>query len=151
MSTPARVKHLLYEVRMLAETRRKLLAKEFDDNWGSNALIESFCVHARNLNEFFLEYSNRPDTLKASSFTDDGYKLPRRTKKRRALFIKIDKQIAHLTKQRTAMARRKIGDPQRELMFAFLYDDLRNFDRHLKRALRRKWKVRFALPVSAQP
>ena len=145
MSTPARVKHLRYEVQMLGETRRKLLAKEFDDQLAANALIESFCIHARNLNEFFLESSKWGDTLKASSFTDQGYKRPRYTKRRRTLFSKIDKQISHLTKQRTSTARRKIGDRHRELMFALLYADLKNFDRHLRPALRRKWKVRFAL------
>jgi hypothetical protein len=76
MATPARVKHLRYEVQMLGEMRRKLQAREFNDHWTANALIEAFCVHARNLNEFFLEASNHQDTLKASSFANGDYKPP---------------------------------------------------------------------------
>src|SRR5215475_8272532 len=96
-----------------------------------NALIESFCVHARNLNEFFLEEGRHWYLLKASSFTDADYRRPRKTKRRMMLFKKIDRQIAHLTKKRTSIVRHKIGDRQREEMFALLYADLKNFDRHL--------------------
>jgi hypothetical protein len=138
------VKHVKYEVQMLGETRRKLQDRDFNDKWTANALIEAFCVHARNLNEFFVEESWHPDTLKASSFADDSYTLPRRTKRRRALFTKINKQISHLTTKRTSATRHKIDGKQREAMFTLLYADLRNFDQHLKPKLRRKWKVVFA-------
>jgi hypothetical protein len=143
MATPARVKHLRYEVQMLGEMRRKLQAREFNDQWTANALIEAFCVHARNLNEFFLEESSHRDILKASSFADGNYKRPRRTKRRRALFAKINKRIAHLTNKRTSVARHKIGDRQREEMFALLYVDLKKFDLYLRAQLRRKWKIIF--------
>jgi hypothetical protein len=143
MPTPVRVKHLRYEVQMLGETLRKLQERDFDDQWDANALIESFCVHARNLNEFFMEDGRHWDLLKASSFTDTGYRRPRKTRRRAALFKKIDRQIAHLTKRRTSGVRNKIDDRQRATMFAPLYADLRNFDLHLKPALRRKWKVIF--------
>lgn len=53
MVTHARVKHLRYEVQMLGETFRRLEAPEFVDQTTINSLIESFCIHARNLNEFF--------------------------------------------------------------------------------------------------
>ena len=141
MTTHSRVKHLRYEVLMLDQTRRKLKAQDFPDQYMANALIEAFCVHARNLNEFFLEASDRyKDLLKASSFTDAAYKPPRNTKLRRALFDKINRQISHLTKKRTSVARLKIGDKHREQMFAILIGDLQRFDRHLKPHLRRKWK-----------
>jgi hypothetical protein len=129
---------------MLGETRKKLLAREFDDQWCLNALIESFCIHARNLNEFLLEQGKHRDLLKASDFAAATYKKPRSTKARRAPFSKIDQQIAYLTKKRTAVARHKIGDQQREAMFARLYADLKNFDSQLKPRLRRKWKVSFS-------
>jgi hypothetical protein len=144
MSTPARVKHLSYEVRMLGEMRSKLQAGEFNDQWTANALIEAFCIHARNLNEFFVEQSSHRDILKASSFADSNYKRPRTTKRRRALFAKINKQISHLTNKRTSAARYKIDDKQREAMFTLLYADLKRFDLHLKPKLRRKWKIIFA-------
>ena len=106
ISTPppcARVKQLVYEVQMLGYTRRKLQTREFDGQWTANTLIKSFCLHARNLNEFFLEEGRHKDLLKASAFADADYKRPRNTRRRRALFSKINKQIAHLTKKRTSV------------------------------------------------
>jgi hypothetical protein len=98
MSTHARVKHLRYEVQMLGETMTKLEVPDSFDQTTMNALIESFCIHARNLNEFLLEKRDRHgDLVKASSFTDDAYKPPRTSKSRTALFDKINQQISHLT------------------------------------------------------
>lgn len=144
MPTPSLVKHLRYEVQMLGDTWAKISARDFDGQTAQNALIESFCIHARNLNEFFVEESKWADTLKASSFVDAGYKRPRSTKRRKALFSKINKQIAHLTKNRTSVARHKIGEKQMLDMFVLLYRDLVNFDGHIRPKLRRKWKVVFA-------
>jgi hypothetical protein len=48
------LRYLFYEFWMLAETHKRLLAG-IGDAVFQNALIESFCTHARNLNEFFLE------------------------------------------------------------------------------------------------
>ena len=78
-------------------------------------------------NEFFLEESGHRDILKASSFVDGNYGRPRRTKRRRSLFAKINKQIAHLTNKRTSVVRHKIGPKQREEMFELLNADLKNF------------------------
>ena len=133
MTTHARVKYLRYEVQMLDETKRKLEPPALIDQITVNAFVESFCIHARNLNDFLLEKRNsHADLLKASSFTDAAYKPPRRTKRRTALFDKINQQISHLTTKRTAMARRKIGPKHRAAMFAILYADLKNFDHHLR-------------------
>ena len=67
---------------------------------------------------FFWKRAVTGDLLKASSFTDADYRRTRRTKRRAALFKKIDRQIAHLTKRRTSAARNKIDERQREAMFA---------------------------------
>jgi hypothetical protein len=48
------VKYLHYEVWMLGSMLQKLEAGSFPDRKTSNAMIESFCIHARNLNEFFM-------------------------------------------------------------------------------------------------
>jgi hypothetical protein len=47
----------------------KMKAGEYADQATFNALIESFCTHARNLNEFLHE-STRDDTFKAISAGD---------------------------------------------------------------------------------
>jgi hypothetical protein len=45
-------KHLPYEIEMLWESMI-LMQKRFADRTIRNALIESFCMHGRNLMEFF--------------------------------------------------------------------------------------------------
>jgi hypothetical protein len=58
------LRYLFYEFWMLAETHKRLLAG-IGDTVIQNALIEAFCTHAHNLNNFFLEVG-WDDTLKAS-------------------------------------------------------------------------------------
>jgi hypothetical protein len=100
--------HVRYEVIMLSETRRKLNERDANDQIAVNALMESFCIHARNLNEFFLE-TGRYDTLKASAFSTQNYARPVETAIRQAIFSKINKQISHLTEARTTVPQQKIG------------------------------------------
>ena len=61
------LRYLFYEFWMFAETHKRLLAG-IGDAVIQNALIEAFCTHARNLNEFFLEVV-WDHALKASDFT----------------------------------------------------------------------------------
>jgi hypothetical protein len=137
------MKHLFYEVWMLGSTLKKLKAGDFPDRKTANALIESFCIHARNLNEFFLE-NGKDDTLKASSFATTRYAVPENTAERRSIFAKINKQISHLTEARTTVEKDMIGAQERDAMYSILYDDLDEFDRHLKPDLRPAWKIEFA-------
>jgi len=127
---------------MLGELRNIMRSGEDGDQPTKNAMIEAFCIHARNLNEFFLE-NGRDDTLRASGFTTSAYKPPDNDQVRRSIFAKINKQISHLTEARTTVANEKIGDLEREQMYCFLFDDLRRFSEHLKPELRSAWKVKF--------
>jgi hypothetical protein len=70
-----------------------------------NTLIEAFCTHARNLDEFF-QGSGRGDTLTAVTFADSWYKPCPNDKE---LLGKIRKQVSHLTEQRTSEAREKMA------------------------------------------
>jgi hypothetical protein len=68
------LKHVGYELDMLVYTFDKLLLVErlverSFQGGQVNALIEAFCIHARNLDEFF-QGSGRADTLKAQTFAD---------------------------------------------------------------------------------
>jgi hypothetical protein len=72
------LKHVGYELDMLAYTFDKLLLVEPLVGRSFQAgqvysLIEAFCIHARNLDEFF-QGSGRGDTLKAVTFADSRYK-----------------------------------------------------------------------------
>jgi hypothetical protein len=128
------LRYMFYEFWMLAETHKRLLAGKGDAVL-ENALIESFCTHARNLNEFFLEVG-LGDTLKASDFTLGDYKWPSDSDKRRALITTINKQLPHLNDQRTLVAQEKIGEQDRTAVYELLVADFKNFTHHLKPELR---------------
>ena len=102
------LKHLGYELDMLVYTFDKLLLVEHLVERSLqpgqvNALIEAFCIHARNLDEFF-QGSGRGDTLKAETFADNEYTPLASDKDRKELVRKINKQISHLTQQHTSEA-----------------------------------------------
>jgi hypothetical protein len=128
------LRYMFYEFWMLAETHKRLLAGKGDAVL-ENALIESFCTHARNLNEFFLEVG-LGDTLKASDFTLGDYKWPPDSDKRRALITTINKQIPHLNDQRTLVAQEKIGEQDRTAVYELLVADFKNFTHHLRPEVR---------------
>ncbi|HET9935944.1 MAG TPA: hypothetical protein VFQ29_05750 [Methyloceanibacter sp.] len=134
--------HLLYEIQMLHETRKALNGERVSDQIITNALMESFCGHARNLNEFFVEVL-RDDTLKASSFATADYGRPMNSADRQTLFKKINKQISHLTIERTSVPEEKIGSADREQMYGWIYALLEHFAKHVRPELRSSWKIRF--------
>ncbi len=82
-----------------------------------NALLESFCIHLRNLLYFFYERKQKDD-VKAADFMPAGIrwcpgKLPNRAK----LKDRLDKEIAHLTWKR-------ISDPkEKEWKWTELYEE----------------------------
>jgi hypothetical protein len=128
------LRYLFYEFWMLAETHQRLLAA-IGDTVIQNALIEAFCTHARNLNEFFLEVG-WDDALRASDFTVGDYKWPQNTEERKELIAKINKQISHLTDHRTLTAQEKIGERDRTALYELLVADFKNFTQHLRSELR---------------
>jgi hypothetical protein len=128
------LRYLFYEFWMLAETNKRLLGR-IGDTVIQNALIEAFCTHARNLNEFFLE-AGWARALKASDFTVGDYKWPPNSEERKALIAKINKQISHLTDQQTLTAQEKIGERDRTALYELLVADFKNFTQHLRPELR---------------
>jgi hypothetical protein len=113
--------HLNYEIWMLEETNRKPHVDEVI----KNALIESFCVHARNLFEFFME--------EAPQYTHDYRPFSRVTKSRRkAILKKLNVHITHVKFQgRATNDADKITDPERGQMLNILSDEIREFRTHL--------------------
>ena len=103
---------------MLGSTLNKLKVWDFKDQKTANARRELiFASTLENLNEFFLEESCRADTLKASDFATDDYVLPKASNDRNLLFKKINKQISHLTNERTSEQQERSGHPDREQMY----------------------------------
>ena len=84
--------HLPYEIDMLLGTFRKLELGVVDD-MVRNALIESFCIHARSL----IDFLNNQRGVRASSFTNRSYVPFRDGKIRASVITKLNTQVAHLT------------------------------------------------------
>jgi hypothetical protein len=101
-----------------------------------NALIETFCIHARNLHEFF--QGSRADTAKANTFADEKYK-PHPNDQARKILIAI-KQISHLTEQRTSELKEKVSSADRAQLYSSLIAEADNFTRHSQPHLRPAWK-----------
>src|SRR5262245_616831 len=89
-------RHVLYEILMLVGTRECIHAGE-SDTIKHNALIESFCIHARLLIEFF----ENATIGGAGSFTEPRYVAFEDGGPTAPLVKKINAQIAHFSLKRT--------------------------------------------------
>jgi hypothetical protein len=106
--------NLPYEIDMLRYTYLWLVemdpASESSERKACrHALIESFCVHAHSLVDFFSDYARRPTDAIASEFTFSSFSPIDQTKEPlKTLREKFNKQIVHLTKNRTTVEANKI-------------------------------------------
>jgi hypothetical protein len=95
--------HLQYEMDMLQGTMKRLKSGNVDDVI-SNALIESYALHVRNLLHFVYPGKHKDDDdVLAADFFDDGCwagKEPQRPEKSDAAKVAANKQVMHLTYKR---------------------------------------------------
>lgn len=122
--------HLAYEFEMLQGTY-SMLANDLDDKIITNALIESFCIHARQLIEFF----NNKQGRKAEEFTGGTY-AAKHVGSLGDVVKKLNTQIAHLTGERTANSNDKIGSIDRCELLMALEQEAQNFTFHLAPAFK---------------
>jgi len=142
--------HLPYELDMLQFTFERLLWNDIVQDDLRNALIESFCIHARSLIDFF----NNKQGVWASEFVDSTYVSFRGGKVKRTLIAKLNTQIAHVTLERTADPHKKIGAVERQELFDKIRLALAEFEQHLKPEFKGMWKYQFppvVLLVPPQP
>jgi hypothetical protein len=100
-----------------------------------NALIESFCIHARTLIDFF---NNKQAGV--SRFIDGAFVPFSNGKVAAALTTKLNAQIAHLTMERTAKGIDKIGDAERQELLDKIMPEVVAFGRSLKGRYHSAWK-----------
>jgi hypothetical protein len=123
--------HLFYEVKMLGETYKRLTSGVGNNQALVNAYIESFCLHARNLIEFFeaerptkrsaqYKATAEPHDASAYMFTEPCYTPMQPTASSKALWIKLNNQIAHLTFNRTAIEAELINDTDRAALLTII-------------------------------
>lgn len=117
--------HLPYEFSMLQGTF-VVLAKDEHDTIITNALIESFCIHARLLIDFF----NNRQGRRANDFTGGTYTATH-VGSLTDVKTKLNTQIAHLTGGRTTNSSQKIGPADRGNLLTALESEAQNFAAHL--------------------
>jgi hypothetical protein len=112
----------------------------------ANAIIESFCVHARNLIDFFsVDSATPPQASKnyvgAKHFCD-GYAPWTKGGPNRELYGRLNAQISHLTYNRTSKDEEKIGPKEREELVELIERELEIFRGCLRRPYAEKWPFR---------
>jgi hypothetical protein len=102
---------------MLEETNKT----RHDDEVIKNALIESFCLHARNLFEFFFE--------EAPQYTRNHRPFSHiTTSKRKGILKKLNVHVTHVKSQgRATNDADKINDRERAEMLNILSDEIKEF------------------------
>ena len=131
--------HLFYEIWMLLHTDKALRAPP--STVTQNALIESFCIHARQLLDFF----ENKQGVHAKDFTTDGTYVAAHFDGFRSQRKKLNTQIAHLTAHRTKDPNHKILEADRIL----LRDALLCEAHHFQSRLRHDFVTRFKVPSLA--
>jgi hypothetical protein len=129
--------HLPYEIGMMRDSIHALAIRDGLGEFEKNAFIETFCLHARNLIEFFKQKD--PCDFDPRDFTH-GFELNKRFIGDRAL-PKINRQVSHLTKGRTKDTARKITGDELTKMHQAIEAEIKRFAQHLKPEWREKWKV----------
>jgi hypothetical protein len=96
--------HLRYEISMLDKTIQFLINEQKkNEGYLKNAVFESFLIHARNLLDFLYPLNSKEDDvtvlnyINTESYKQTIQKLPDDLVRYR---IRINKEIAHLTKRR---------------------------------------------------
>jgi hypothetical protein len=132
--------HLTYEIGMLFWAYGAVnleASKPQPEGHIINALIESFCVHARILNDFLLGKKNN---VPAKSVTYD-YKPFASGKIDKKLTDKIGAQIVHLGRDRTSDPASKIGGADRLLQLRSIAAELVMFRQHLRPEYQVPWSI----------
>lgn len=137
--------HFPYEINMCFGSYEVLKVQQ--TQFVVNLSIEGFCLHARNLIDFFWDDApaNSKDAV-ARHFTNTSY-LPfdGADPKKDGLYGKINKQIMHLTYDRTDDPTRKIGAEDRRRIRRLIYDEILRFQVQLRSPYVETWdNVHFA-------
>ena len=114
-----------------------------------NAMIEGFATHARVTIEFFNLNRTHKDDVRAAEFTVSGTYSPGfvRYDEIRELTQKINKQVAHLTKNRVSDEASKLGPGDRQDVFNRLTGEAAKFRSELRPELLKWLPDRFGTSV----
>ena len=134
------IEHLPYEIRMLRYSFSRLQEIKEGDTDG-NAFVECFCIHARNLIDFFRDRKPYSDNQAcAHHFTETTYSPFQKGEIDTRLYDKVNKQIAHLTYHRSTHEKDKIGQADRNKLLKILQDEIALFSAQLKPEYKSMWR-----------
>ena len=130
--------HLMYELNQLEDS---LYIVRCCPIWFiTNAAIESWCVHARSLDDFFRNIRSKSDDVTAEEVTSPTYTARFVTKIDRNLRIKINKQIAHITRGRTRESADRVTDRDMERATPLFLNEAEAFGKQIKPEYAPAWK-----------
>ena len=93
--------HLYYEIMMLSATSRALALGISGKSILTNALLESFVIHARSLLYFLYDTNPKPDDVVADDFFPDQREWhkarPAKSTILATVHRRVGKEVAHLT------------------------------------------------------
>jgi hypothetical protein len=139
--------HLPYEIDMLRYAYQRL--PDLQKKAEINVFIECFCVHARNLLDFF--WDGRPEQKNyavARQFTSGSYSpFSGKNPKADGLYGKLNDQIVHVTYGRIDITEQKIGDEERAYLKNLIGREIDNFGGHLAAAYRHLWTYKGESPI----
>jgi hypothetical protein len=127
--------HVRYEIAMLRCTFSDLAVRNIRD-CQTNALIESFCIHCRNLIDFFMEKRGPSEGYAAARHFAVAEYQPFPKSVSPTLYGKLSQHVAHITYSRTANDANKINAEDRVELLTLIEDEIRNFREHLKPSYR---------------
>jgi hypothetical protein len=134
--------HLPYEIMMLRYAFDQL--QTLERGLLANAFIETYCLHARNLIDFFwADASPKGRTPTANHFTTRDYLKVRGPDVRRGdLYAELNHQIAHLSYNRTRNHREKIDGRDRAILLQAIEAAVSEFGQHLRDEYKQYWRAR---------
>lgn len=118
---------LPHELEMLQGSYIRLISPP-SDPIVENALIECFCLHARQL----LEFLNNKQGAPVRDFVDAAFQLQHITNLDNDLVTKLNTQIAHITYRRTAQQKDKINQADRKRLLEEIVAEMQNVANNLK-------------------
>lgn len=148
--------HVSYEVvRLVAQYEllrapgkyRSALGKDDAENV-EDALIVSFCSHARNILEFFWRTDPKDwGYALAINYAKPGYAPLELTGRVEELYRQLCRQVNHLTYKRTDESSEKIGVKERDELVGIVHDEVERLLKQLKFGLNARY---FAFDLLAE-
>jgi hypothetical protein len=136
-------RHLPYEIKMMRELYAELPTGKYT-RLIHNSNVQSFCIHARNLIEFF---KNKPPCdFDPRLFTDKTYQ-PNGNFIDSKLEAKINQQVTHLTADRTTNADDQLGQPQWKKIIETIEKEIGRFEKALTPTFKHKFYAGLELMI----